>query len=264
MRPVSLAATPPPAAPPAPYGPGNPPVFGDTEIADLTDPSRYERYLADYLEGARRCRTPAELRAYGRPADCRGFHDGEREMGAAYRRAHDAYDRTCRAVSDDIDRVEGRRSPFSFRLAVDVEAVLSFFGGEAGFSRKAGEGFGWRAGTSSSVRTRGGEIEHSASAAGATAGLSRQPGGRVESIEVAIPAFGPVSSYGVLRRDALEVGLAAGGSLGGEDAPVRLEGHVRAGIDVALVTPGFVARAIAPGSWFDAPPRPPASAPDRR
>jgi hypothetical protein len=234
-------------------------VFGDTGIADLTDPSRYERYLADYLEGARRCRTPAELRAYGRPADCSGFHRSAPELEATFERAFDAYRDACEAVSDEIDRVEGRRRPFSFRLSVDVEAVLRFFDVEAGVSKRAREDFTWRAGPSAAVVGQRGEVERSVRVPVGAAGITQRPDGRVESFQVEVSAAGAVSAYGVLRRDTLEAGLGSGVSLGGEDDPVRLEGRVRVGVDAALVTPDFVARAIAPGSWFDPPARPPAA-----
>lgn len=221
------------------------------------DARAYASYLDDYLAGARRCRTPEELRAYGKPADAeagleRGATRGEKadlDIGGVFGRSAGALHRANRQLGELILRLERRPVPLDVFFDASLTAKVQLGGRSYGGTLSARGGVAPQLGAPG-VTLEPGRVEIGADA-GLVGGKATFAGGRLESVEVAARAAPGVRAFTKQSRGAVEAGVAVGGKTGGKGgAPaLHVEGKVSAGVTVLTAE---VARwALSPRSFWD-------------
>lgn len=226
------------------------------------DAERYAAYLEAYLPGALACRTPAELRAYGKPA----APEAGLEPGASLEEQMDfnngpwddmgeALFDTNEALGGHIQRLEGRPVPlevfFDLSLTAKAQVGRSLVGGTLSSRGGAAASAGARAGGASLSATGPASrtVGLDAGVAGAEVTLS---GGRVESVEVKVRPLSLLAVHTKRAAGTMEAALSLGGKVSGKEpgAPA-LELEARAGLGVNLLTPETVRRAISSRSFWD-------------
>jgi hypothetical protein len=221
------------------------------------DAAAYAQYLEAWLDGARRCRTAAELRAYGRPAAPsagleRGAtlaEDRDLDIAGSYGRQVHASLAAHGALSELILRLERRPVPldafFDAALTVRVESGGRAWGGTVSSRGGAVAEAGSRAVTVQPGRT---EVGVDAGIAAARAALS---GGRLDAVEVSVPALPGVRAFSRLSRGAVEQGMAVGGAVGGTGGAPGVRVEARASVGVTLLTAEVARWALSRRSFWD-------------
>jgi hypothetical protein len=200
------------------------------------DADRYASYLERFLEGARRCRTAEELRAYGRPAIPTADHPPgatqaeDDALDFAHRRAFRAYERECRERSGLMAHLEGRAAPLEVTVEAQVSAALASGGRRVGgfdaslegdgmcMSATAGRGTSTARATSKSDRI---EVAPAISTPVGAATLGRN--GKLDRLEVTPMPGQAVGPYLATTGESVSVGLKGGSRIerGGLEASLQ-------------------------------------------
>lgn len=214
----------------------------------------YGGYLEAYLEGARRCRTADELRAYGPPANADpglepcATSSEDADLQHAYGLQLYELGRANRELADLILDLERRPVPlrvfFDAALTAKVELGGRSYGGavsaRGGATPQVGAG---------GVTVEPGRVELGADAgvAGVKAAFAR---GRLESVEVSVRAAPGVRAFAKQSRGAIEQGVALGGKAGGKDGGPALHLEARASAVVTTLTPEVARWALSNKSFW--------------
>ncbi len=224
-------------------------------VSDL-DGRAYASYVEQYVQGARRCRTVDELRAYGPLQQAAQDYEpgatlSERE--AFFRRVIDR--RTTdlsaglREAGDLILRLEGRPVPLDVFFDASVTAKVEMGGRTYGGTLSA------RGDVTPQVGAAGVTLERGRTEIGADAGLMGAKlafaGGRLESAEISARAAPGVRAFTKQSRGAVEAGVAIGGKAGGKGGRPALHVEGKASVGVNLLTADVVRRALSRKSFWD-------------
>lgn len=220
------------------------------------DVDRYEAYLDRYLEGARRCRTAEELRAYGPPeAAADGLEpDGTKaeRVETARGPSHALHVRLLHAygeLADVVLRLERRPVPldvfFDVSLTARVEAKGRSYGGT--FSARGGAALEASAGAVSG--SAGGGRRELGIEAGPVGAKATFVDGGLAAAEVSVRPVPGVAVHAKRTLGGIEHGLSAGKTFGGAGGTPAVKVEVRATVGVNLL-PADVARdAIGRDFW---------------
>ncbi len=220
------------------------------------DVDRYEAYLERYLEGARRCRTTSELRAYGPPAVA---GDGLEQDGTKAERAetaggpsHALHVRLRQAygeLADVVLRLERRPVPldvfFDLSLTARLEAKGRSYGGTV--SARGGAALEGGAGAvSGSVASGRREVGVEAGPVGAKATFVD---GKLAGAEVSVRPVPGVAVHAKRTLGGIEHGLSAGKTFGGAGGKPAVNVEVRGTVGVNLLGAGVVRDAFWRDFW---------------
>lgn len=223
------------------------------------DVERYEDYLDRYLEGARRCRTTRELRAYGRPeiaeeglepdgtpAERLEFAGGPSQ--ALKSRLEHAY----REIGDLVLRLERRPVPLDVFFDVSATARAEIAGRSFGGTLSARGGGTVEGSLGGVVGSAAAGRRHEAGLDAGVAGVKASfVDGRIVGAEVSFPAAPGVTVHAKRTRGAVEHGISVGTRLGGAVGRPGVRVEARASLGVNLTTAEFIHRAIYGRSVFD-------------
>jgi len=219
---------------------------------------RYEAHLERYLEGARRCRTPDELRTYGPPEIAEeglepdGTKPEREEMARGPSWALKSRLRHANVeLGDLVLRLERRPVPldvfFDVSIAASVQAGARSIGGSlsarGGGAVEAGAG-GVAGGTAGQGRH---EVGIEAGLAGAKATFA---GGRMVGAEVSVRPVPGVTVHAKRTRGTIEHGLSVAATMGGQNGKPGVKLEARATVGLNLTTAEFVHRGLY-RSFFD-------------
>lgn len=220
------------------------------------DVDRYEAYLERYLEGARRCRTVEELRAYGPPAlageglepdgtKAERMETAEGPSHALRVRLQHAY----RDLADVVLRLERRPVPldvfFDLSLTARVESKGRSYGGTV--SARGGAALDGGAGAvSGSVASGRREVGVEAGPVGAKATFVD---GKLAGAEVSVRPVPGVAVHSKRTLGGIEHGLSVGKTFGGAGGAPAVKVEARATVGVNLLGAGVVLDALGRDFW---------------
>jgi hypothetical protein len=205
------------------------------------DERAYEEYVEAYVDGALRCRTSDELRAYG-PLEPAGqaYEPGATldERTTFFRKVIDRritdWHAGATKLGDHILRLERHPVPLDVFFDASVSAKVEMGGRTYGGTASA------RGGVAPQLGAAGVTVEPGRTEIGADAGLvgakAAFAAGRLDSVEVTARAAPGVRAFARQSRGAVEAGVAVGGKLGGKGGAPALHVEGRASVGATLLT----------------------------
>jgi hypothetical protein len=215
----------------------------------------YAQYLEQYRDGALRCRTSDELRAYGPAAKPdAGLEAGatlaeDGELLRPFESQRHEWLATLKDVGEHLFKLERRPVPldvfFDAALTAKVEVGGRTYGGTVSARGDVTPQVGAAGVTLEPGRT---EVGADVGVAGVKAAFAR---GALESVEVTARAAPGVRAFAKQSRGAVEHGIAIGGKVGGKDGAPAVHVEGRASVGVTLVTADTVRWALSNKSFWN-------------
>ncbi len=224
------------------------------------DADAYGRHWKAYLEGARRCATSAELRAYGRPAKPQSGLEAsstvaeDADLDRPWQRQLSTYLHGCDELSQLIARLEGRPVPLEAWFEADLAATVHLGGRHAGFAIGREDGHttasirgGGANDAAADIRTRDRiEVAREVRLPGVVAMRVDERPGR---LEIDAARIGPGAAYVATDGRSVAAGLKVGAHAGFAKATLGV--HVKVGVKLNLVDPGTIARGLSGLDYFE-------------